>query len=66
LATEADALLRRTDLEFAQNQLERQRRLSAAGLTPKSQVIKAQATLEQIKAANPSPPPSSNSAAPAR
>jgi len=65
LAAEADGLLRRTDLEFAQNQLERQRRLAAAGLTPKSQVIKAQATLEQIKAARENPAPATN-AAPAR
>jgi multidrug resistance efflux pump len=55
LAAEAEALLRRVDLEFAQNQLDRQRRLAAAGLSPKSQVQKAEATLEQIKAAGPTP-----------
>lgn len=56
LASEAEASFRRTDLEFAQNQLERQRRLAAAGLTPKSQVQKAQATLEQVKATQPPEP----------
>jgi len=64
LAAEAEMLLRRTDLEFAQNQLERQRRLTAAGLGSKSQLQKAQDTLEQIKAAGPNPTPA-NAPAPA-
>ena len=55
LAAEAEALLRRTDLQFAQNQLDRQRRLAAAGLTPKSQVQKAQTTLERLQNAAPAP-----------
>jgi multidrug resistance efflux pump len=55
LAAEAEMLLRRTDLEFAQNELDRQRRLAAAGLAPKSLVQKAQSNLEQIKAAGPNP-----------
>jgi multidrug resistance efflux pump len=64
LAAEAEMLLRRIDLEFAQNQLERQRRLTAAGIGSKSQLQKAQATLEQIKATGPSPTPA-NAPAPA-
>lgn len=56
LAAEAEASLQRTDLEFAQNQLDRQRRLAAVGLTPKSQVQKAQTALEQVKASQPVEP----------
>jgi multidrug resistance efflux pump len=56
LAAESEAAFRRTDLQFAENQLERQRRLAAAGLTSKSQVQKAQTTLEQIKATQPEEP----------
>jgi len=56
LAAEAEAALRRIDLEFAQNQLERQRKLAAAGLTSKSQVKQAQTALEQIKATEPLEP----------
>lgn len=56
LAAEAEAALRRTDLQFAENQLDRQRRLAAAGLTSKSQVTKAQTALEQVKAAQPPEP----------
>lgn len=56
LAGEAEESFRRIDLQFAENQLDRQRRLAAAGLTPKSQVIKAQVNLEQVKAAQPPQP----------
>lgn len=56
LASEAEASFRRIDLQFAENQVDRQRRLAAAGLTPKSQVQKAQANLEQVKAAQPPEP----------
>jgi multidrug resistance efflux pump len=55
LAVDAEESLHRTDLQFAQNQVDRQRRLAAAGLTSKAQVQKAEATLEEAKAANPAP-----------
>jgi multidrug resistance efflux pump len=66
LAAEAEALLRRTDLQFAQNQLDRQRRLAAAGLAPKSQVQKAQTILEQLQSASPAPTSSTPPKAPSR
>jgi multidrug resistance efflux pump len=66
LAAEAEASSRRIDLQFAQNQLERQRRLAAAGLAPKSEVQKAEAALEQIKSANPSQVPATPAPAPSR
>jgi multidrug resistance efflux pump len=50
LVRDAEALAQRTDLEFARNQLERQRRLQAAGLGSKSQVEKARAHLDQVEA----------------
>jgi multidrug resistance efflux pump len=49
LADEAEGLARRTELEFAQNNLERQRKLAAAGLGSKRQVERAAAKLEQMK-----------------
>ena len=49
LAEDAEATARRTELEFAQNNLERQRKLAAAGLGTKRQVEQAASKLEQIK-----------------
>ena len=49
LADEAEATARRTELEFAQNNLERQRKLASAGLVSKRQVERAETKLEQIK-----------------
>jgi len=55
LAADAEASLHRTDLQFAQNEVERQQRLAAAGLTSKTQVKKAETALEEAKATNPAP-----------
>jgi multidrug resistance efflux pump len=66
LAAEAEASSRRIDLQFAQNQLERQRRLAAAGLAPKSEVQKAEAALEQVKSANPNQVPATPASEPSR
>lgn len=49
LLAEAEALAKRTDLEFAQNQLDRQRKLAAAGIGSKSQLTKAQGELERAR-----------------
>jgi len=49
LADEAEATARKTELEFAQNNLERQRKLAAAGLGSKRQVENAAAKLDQLK-----------------
>jgi multidrug resistance efflux pump len=49
MAAEADAALRRTQLLQAEINVERQRRLSAAGVSPKRMLQRAQATLEQLK-----------------
>jgi multidrug resistance efflux pump len=50
LAEEAEGTAKRTELEFAQNNLERQRKLAAAGLGSKREIERAAAKLEQIKA----------------
>ncbi len=54
LLAEAEALAQRTDLEFAQNQLERQRKLVAAGIGSKSLLQKAKSELERVQ---PTPAP---------
>jgi multidrug resistance efflux pump len=49
LTEDAEATARKTELEFAQNNLERQRKLAAAGLGTKRQVEQAATKLEQMK-----------------
>jgi multidrug resistance efflux pump len=66
LAADAEASFRRTDLQFAQNQLERQRRLAASGLASKAQVQEAASKVEQVKSANPTPETASPAPAPSR
>jgi multidrug resistance efflux pump len=50
LAEESESLAKRTELEFAQNNLERQRKLAAAGLGSRRDVEKAAAKVETVKA----------------
>jgi multidrug resistance efflux pump len=49
LAEAAEAIARRTEVEFAQNNVERQRQLAAVGLGSKRQIQRAQTKLEQLK-----------------
>ncbi len=49
LAAEAEATARRTEVEFAQNDLERQRKLAAAGLGSKRSIERAANKVEQLK-----------------
>ncbi len=62
LLAEAQALAARTDLQFAQDQVERQKKLVAAGIGSKTQLEKAKANL--ARAQNPTPAPAA--APPAR
>jgi multidrug resistance efflux pump len=48
LTAEAGAIVKRTDLEFAKGNLERQRRLLAIGLGSKNQVKKAEESVRQL------------------
>lgn len=49
MLAESEALAKRTDLEFAQNQFERQRKLVAAGIGSKNLLQKAKADLERAQ-----------------
>lgn len=50
LAADAEALARKTDLEFARNNVERQEQLLRAGLGSKAQLARARSQLEQLQA----------------
>lgn len=57
LAAQADELLRKTDVEFARNRLNRRQQLANYGLVGKGQVQRAETALEKAAAATPAPIP---------